>query len=413
MKKRILSILFISAFSFHLYAQWNPDAENLLKIGRMDSLYSETLGETRHYWVHLPNNYDYTEDRDYPVVFILDGSLHLTSYVNYEIYHIGELPEMIVVGISNRQNRTRDLTPTNIDGESTTPAWVSGSGGGEDFSSFLVDELIPHIEKQFPTSSYRTLIGHSFGGLFAVNMMINHPGHFKNYIAMDPSLWWDNELPLSQLKEMDTKALSETKLFISIANNTADMSVDMSLEDIKNDTTSFTESMRANINFIETFESLEKNNIAWKYYNREHHASVPLFSMIDGMDYLFDWYAYDGADLDLIRNPNSDAVKTIEAIKRHYEVLSENFGYTMLPEEDMINNAGYMFLDAAPAKAYQFFKLNIENYPESANVYDSMADYYLAQKDVDSAITNLEKAFEVSGNVQYTERIRALKKRED
>ena len=38
-------------------------------------------------------------------------------------------------------------------------------------------------------------------------------------------------------------------------------------------------------------------------------------------------------------------------------------------------------------KAKALFELNIEWYPESANVYDSYADYYLAQKDTANAVT--------------------------
>ena len=317
---------------------------------------------------------------------------------------------MIVVAISNRLNRTRDLTPTNIDDQNGTPPWVSGSGGGTHFTSFIKSELIPYINENYPTTNYRTLIGHSFGGLFAINLLINHPDLFRNYIAIDPSLWWDNELMLEQLTHLENNPLSINKVFITIANNTAKMSTEMTMNDIKHDTTSFTESMRATIKCIEKLESISQSNIQWKYYANENHQSVPLLSIIDGMNYLYEWYAFNGDDLDLIRNPNSDPIKTIEAIKEHYNALSENFGYPVLLEEEMINDGGYMFMDDFPDKAYQFFKLNIENYPFSARTYAAMADFYVSQENEEKAIYYLKQAFALSKNNEYKSRITELEK---
>ena len=60
-------------------------------------------------------------------------------------------------------------------------------------------------------------------------------------------------------------------------------------------------------------------------------------------------------------------------------------------------------------KSLAFFELNIEYYPESANVYDSIADYFLSQKDLDNALINVTKAFEISGNELYKNRIEDIK----
>ena len=410
MKNFCTTCIALMTVCLQLQGQWNPGNEKLWQIGHLDSIYSTTLNETRHFWVHLPNNYELSERQKYPVVFILDGSVHLNGYVNYESYKRGAIPEMIVVAISNRLNRTRDLTPTNIDDQNGTPPWVSGSGGGTHFTSFIKSELIPYINENYPTTNYRTLIGHSFGGLFAINLLINHPDLFRNYIAIDPSLWWDNELMLEQLTHLENNPLSINKVFITIANNTAKMSTEMTMNDIKHDTTSFTESMRATIKCIEKLESISQSNIQWKYYANENHQSVPLLSIIDGMNYLYEWYAFNGDDLDLIRNPNSDPIKTIEAIKEHYNALSENFGYPVLLEEEMINDGGYMFMDDFPDKAYQFFKLNIENYPFSARTYAAMADFYVSQENEEKAIYYLKQAFALSKNNEYKSRITELEK---
>ena len=54
-----------------------------------------------------------------------------------------------------------------------------------------------------------------------------------------------------------------------------------------------------------------------------------------------------------------------------------------------------------PAMARTMFELNIKNYPESANVYDSMGDFYLDQEDSLQAMEQFKKALEL-GDSPYT-----------
>jgi predicted alpha/beta superfamily hydrolase len=98
-------------------------------------------------------------------------------------------PEMIVVGIL-KTDRTRDLTPTHINGEPPMMDSVAAktSGGGEQFVSFLEKELIPYIDSSYPTEPHKMLIGLSFGGLTVMNIVANHSNLFKSYIAIDPSM---------------------------------------------------------------------------------------------------------------------------------------------------------------------------------------------------------------------------------
>ena len=61
----------------------------------------------------------------------------------------------------------------------------------------------------------------------------------------------------------------------------------------------------------------------------------------------------------------------------HYKKLSERFGYSIPTPEALINRMGYQFLfDGKPDEAIAAFKANVERYPDSANVYDSLAEAY-------------------------------------
>lgn len=58
---------------------------------------------------------------------------------------------------------------------------------------FIGTELIPRIDSLYPTTPYRILSGHSLGGFMVVNTLAHHADLFSIYIAVDPSLWWDQQ----------------------------------------------------------------------------------------------------------------------------------------------------------------------------------------------------------------------------
>jgi tetratricopeptide (TPR) repeat protein len=72
--------------------------------------------------------------------------------------------------------------------------------------------------------------------------------------------------------------------------------------------------------------------------------------------------------------------------------------------------SGYMNMDMEQLeKAKMYFELAMEYYPESANAFDSMADYYERKGDFTYALKYVSKAFELSGSDYYMKRIEELK----
>jgi tetratricopeptide (TPR) repeat protein len=67
----------------------------------------------------------------------------------------------------------------------------------------------------------------------------------------------------------------------------------------------------------------------------------------------------------------------LKGVDAHYKKLSEKFRYDIATPENLINQMGYQFLFAnQPDEAIAVFKANVERYPNSANVYDSLAEAY-------------------------------------
>jgi tetratricopeptide (TPR) repeat protein len=77
-------------------------------------------------------------------------------------------------------------------------------------------------------------------------------------------------------------------------------------------------------------------------------------------------------------------------------------GYQLNVPESMANNMGYQALNRKRYKEAEYlFKLNVTNYPESSNVYDSLGDFYEARGEKDKAIDSFKKALSIK-EVSFT-----------
>lgn len=416
MKKPFLFKLLFGLVLFiplSLLAQPSNDSSDSFSSEIIDSLYSQTLNEQRTFWVKLPDDYTPDNGKKYPVIYLLDGfSLKQTLQTVYENYWGHYFPQMILVGISNSANRTRDLTISKVNKWNSSEI-DENTGGAEDFSGFINKELIPYIDRTFPTTNYRTLIGHSYAGLFTVNMLLNQAPLFKNYIAIDPTLDWDGQLLLKQAREkLKTEKFPGQSLFVSLAGEQLHMRDEkITLENIMQDSSEFSLFSRSIIEFSTIANSQKQNelNFAWKFYPEDLHGTVPLPSMIDGLVFGFKWFQFISPQS--YNNPETPIEEIETLLDQQEKIYTHHFGYPMPPMiEEMLNGYGYMFLFTDQAeKAHLFFSKSIAYFPKSANSYDSMAEYYQLQNDPAKALTFYEKAYEISGKKHHLEKIEDLK----
>lgn len=83
----------------------------------------------------------------------------------------------------------------------------------------------------------------------------------------------------------------------------------------------------------------------------------------------------------------------LKGADEHYKKLSERFGYSIPTPENLINQMGYQLIFAnKPDEAIAVFKANVERYPASANVYDSLAEAYERGGRIDLAEPLYDKA---------------------
>jgi predicted alpha/beta superfamily hydrolase len=270
----VLLFLFL-LFSASVFAQ---DTSTFKTLRR----YSSILEEERFFEVYVPAS----SNKKFEVIYVLDGQAQFTNVVN-ALKQAGQA-QKIVVGIGNIWLRDRDYTPTHVD-PSPFPdkRAATVSGGGGKFISYLEKELIPYIDSSYSTDNSRILIGHSLGGLIAMDMLLNHSNLFRKYIIIDPSMWWDDGKLMKQSKGLLNKIFKPTYLFLAIANTrNKDKNT---IEDIRKDTTLNTAQIRPSVLLLDNLKAYTKNNIKldWKYYKEYDHMSVFQAALIDGLRFIF------------------------------------------------------------------------------------------------------------------------------
>lgn len=393
MKQLLLAVLFFAALP--VYSQ-----SGKIEIGIIDNLFSHTLGENRQVLIHVPTQpegYEIFAPKRYPVLYLLDGDWHFQSvtgllhFLSSE-YSAGIVPEMIVVAVVNT-NRTRDFTPTSStkDWNGNEQRYLRSSGGGKEFTSFLEKELIPYIDSKYPTGQYRMLVGHSFGGLLVVNTLIENSTLFNAYVAIDPSLWWDDEVVLKKAATGIHKGrIGDRKLFLAVADTV------QASDNVVH--------IRANTAFARMLEKQKNPSLTWKYYKGENHFTVPLMAENDALRTLLKFEPLPIPE-EGVESRTFDA----DFVRQHYIRISEKVGYKILPPEDMVFSFALACMNRKmPEKAYDFLKLNMESYPNSYNVYHSMGQYFERQGDKEKAIVFYKKALTIKDLPETHERLAKL-----
>ena len=324
--------------------QVNAQDDDNITIGERITLHSNVLGEDRVLWVYTPTGYE-TSTNKYPVMYVLDGGYHFhhaTGAVQF-LSTQGIIPPMIVVSVLNI-DRNKDFLPTNVEN-------IPTSGGADKFLEFFNDELEPYINKNYRTEPYEILAGHSFGGTFAAYTLLTRPETFDAYIAISPALWYDDELLVKKAETFLKDNTDLKKIFFMTLGTEGDR---------------MQNSLDA---FVKVLKDKAPAGLKWEYVSmvNDDHGSTPHKSIYEGLEMIYpDWKLnYNEPDL------------TLEGVEEHYKGMTAKYGYEVAVPEFVINILGYAQMEQGNLEeAIRIFKINVEKFPNSANVYDSLGEGY-------------------------------------
>jgi len=139
----------------------------------IDTVYSESLQESRMIAVYLPPDFD--EKKTYPVIFATDGQL-LDSVYKISLDSLiekGHLPELIMIGAFSNEKKVE-----GSDYEYRNCEYIKGWGEDrvlkkrfDNHFVFFTEELVKYVEQKYPISrerKYRYFYGCSNGAGFGV-----------------------------------------------------------------------------------------------------------------------------------------------------------------------------------------------------------------------------------------------------
>jgi len=334
---------------------------NELSDGKI-KISSKVLGEERVASVFLPMGYEQSA-QNYPVLYLLDGRTHFrhaTAAVDY-LSDRGLIPQMIIVAVHN-VDRTRDFSPVAVKEQANT-------GGAKKFLSYLSDELNTHIKKNYRTSDFTVLMGHSFGGTFASYALLAKPELFDGYIAVSPFLMYaDNHMVIASKEKLKAKYSKEKFFYMTVGN---EPNYFKPLDE-----------------YATAMKTKSGKAIKFKYdkFEGENHGTTPYLSLFHGLKFVY-------ADWQLTRETMA---KGVTAMDKHYKMVSLKYGFNIKTSENQINALGYTYIQNKEFdKAIVVFKENVKRFPKSANVYDSLGEAYENNKQLKLAKKNYEMAYKL------------------
>lgn len=360
MKFRYLNFVYFFAFIL-LVGSVSAQHQIASVMHTRHTIDSKVLGEQRAILVRVPPAYERSTQR-FPVLLMLDAHAPqngmMASIIESQAF-AGAMPEMILVGIQNT-NRVRDLTPTKTD--------RAGSGGGDKFLDFIEQEALPLVDKTYRTEPYRVYAGHSLGGLAVVYAMATRPHLFGGYIAASPFLHWDKNFVVKKAEEaFKSNKEFRKSLFVSLGDEPAYMGGYHAFKDL-----------------------LKKNSPNGFEYEINHwidedHGSILMRTYLAGVRKTFDGWRIDAS------------VQSLLSLRSHYAKLTKRYGYEINPPEGIVNQFGYALLRSDKTnEAIEAFEENVKLYPDSANVYDSLAEALEKKGSRSKALANYEKAYKMA-----------------
>lgn len=371
----VVLVAIASLLLTHAWAQ-SPSGSPVV-IGETVHLRSNILNESRVLFIAKPRGYNNSADR-YPVLYLLDGERHF-QYTSAMVTFLADddrMPSMLVVGIDSLDTeRTRDLTPPSSD--ETDNRFSPGNGGADAFLSFIGDELVPFIDKTYRTRPYRLLVGHSFGGLFAIYSLVARPHLFNAYIAADPSLYWNKKAVVAQAESFfsTTKEL-QADLYLTVSGDSSGPPPDI----------------------IAVLAKRSPAGFRWHYerLSKEDHLSIPLPSIYGGLETIFeDWglpypiTLYDRGGIEAIHKRFRDAGKRFGYPERDTPPFTISMLVAELMEAGRLEESSKVLLHDPVA------------YPPPWNQLDALARAYEKRADTQHAIQFYRMSLEQNAGNQF------------
>ena len=270
----------------------DPQGEPIV-IGSVHRIKSSVYGNEQVLTVRLPRGYAENSATRYPVVFSVDGGpdqdFELLAGIAAEAEFSTSFEPFILVGVKT-EDRYKQLTPkmSRLPAERLKENFGDRvvPDGADKFRQYLSADVLPWATKRYRTDR-KVLTAASLGGLFVLDTFLERPDMFDDYIALTPSLWWDEGRIVDEAgAKLARHKPSSRRLYLTLGD-----------EGVGNRTATWLSRL------VSTLERRTPQGLKWAFVDRsgsEEHRTMTLISWLDAMRTLFLTPARSGSPLTLL-----------------------------------------------------------------------------------------------------------------
>ncbi len=348
------------------------------------SIESVIFGDSRTIDIYLPPAYQTGPDHTFPVMYVFDAQFEpyfdMVAYTAAYLAAIGSTPEFIAVGVHTK-DRPREFTTAPED-QRTIEGWGDIKiGEAHLLSIFLSEEVFPLVDSIYQTSPLRLGVGHSLGGTFVTNSMLQNEKLFLAVISISPNMMYDYRLLPARLDAALRNGNAPNAWHFMTAGGVGNME----------------NNFRAASEYADSvYQVSPADNFKWtyRYYPDENHSTTPLRSISEGLIAFNDfWFMGEEKFLELLEDTTTSY---LESLQNQFEQRSDWAGFPVSPGADEWNKlayaAGYQerWSDALPVMEWA-----LTLFPNDANLHDSRGEALENLGQLLEAEASYKRAFEV------------------
>ena len=410
----ILSFILIIFFSSEVNAQGGEKIEKQsipLVYAQQDIINSKILNEDRKVNISLPENFSESSDQHtYPVLLLLENEFFQT--VSATVKHLSSverMPETIVVSLVDEAT-----TPTvYTNGSDFWPKdWTQLEGENpEPFTKHLKEELFPYLKDKYRANDFNIVMGLSWSSIYVLHTFTKKPDLFDAHIAIASGdilgMGYNEGESFIDLFVNDLKSSKRKKGYLYITSADSDGNnypmIQANLEELEKRLSPFRSD---NFHFVS------------KIFPKEGHYDVTLPGLLEAFSMIFPKDKWSAKYRDIITQPGN-AMKNLDS---YFQGLSSEYGFKILPRAERWNSVNrlswigpYLLRENRIEEAIEVIERWVEYSPKSTLALSELAKTYEANSEFTKALATLEKAKEISTNLEeskeFFNRINQLKEK--
>jgi predicted alpha/beta superfamily hydrolase len=325
---------------------------------------SKALNQKRKLYVSLPENYN--DKIKYPVIYVTDAHnlnhFEIVSQTIRQQSNFSNFPECIVIGIYIiGEERDKELDRTYKE-------------NGLRFKDYIFDEVIPFVNKNYSTSLFKAIYGHSDGA------------EFNHYLMFETNNPFDAFMNISEnLSDLYTESIEPIRnKFIEFLKHNK-KPIKYFIASAKYDHDDFR--YRSGLEIEKIIQNNQNNNLDFKHnLYKSWHNDLVGYSVLDALQFIFSDYQ----DYSLFENCFTDVQFNYASAKRKFIQQNEKYIEPYIENENSSAVIGKIIYDSKKAEVLiQQLEYEDPNFEE----YDFYirAILYLEFNDINTSLTYWEK----------------------